>query len=139
MEKISKKHYAKIHHWLWRNYDREKCENSKCLTPDKGLEFALKKGFKHEKKRENYIVLCSKCHTEYDRGQPGTVDRRTEDKFIQIKMNGDFHGIFKSLCAREGVAMSDKIKDLMLNEVNSKVDPAPLGMPFDYEIENPKP
>jgi len=35
--------------------------------------------------------------------------------------------------------MSDKIKELMLNEVNSKVDPAPLGMPFDYEIKNPKP
>lgn len=60
-------------------------------------------------------------------------------KFIQIKLTSEFHGVFKSLCAREGVAMADKIKELMLNEVNKKVDPAPLGMPFDYEIENPKP
>lgn len=55
--------YNGIHSWLTRNFKKEFCEkcNSKKL-----IEWALKKGFKHERKRENYLILCRSCHRKYD-------------------------------------------------------------------------
>lgn len=57
--------YSNHHHWLRRNYVKEHCEGERCLGRGR-LEWALKKGYKHERKRENYLVLCSSCHTRYD-------------------------------------------------------------------------
>ena len=68
MLKISEKKkreqgYYKIHNWLRYHCSKKKCEHCGSL---KNLEFALKKGKKHEKKEENYLHLCTTCHYTHD-------------------------------------------------------------------------
>ena len=60
--------YYKTHSWLKYWYGRaDKCENDKCdYKNPKRYEWALIKGKAHEKKRENYIMLCPSCHRKYD-------------------------------------------------------------------------
>lgn len=60
--------YFKSHSWLIYWFGRaNKCENINCNYENpKRFEYALKKGFTPEKKRENYIMLCPSCHRKYD-------------------------------------------------------------------------
>lgn len=57
--------YDAIHKWLRNNYgNANKCEHKRCES--KIYHYALLKGKVHEHKRENYIMLCPKCHFDYD-------------------------------------------------------------------------
>ncbi len=59
--------YQAIHMWLNKNFGKaNKCENKNCPKTSKKYHHALRKGFKHEHKRENYIMFCAKCHFDYD-------------------------------------------------------------------------
>jgi hypothetical protein len=61
------KEYFRIHYWLRQTFGKASiCENINCKHLSKRFEYALKKGFEHEKNRENYIQFCKKCHQEYD-------------------------------------------------------------------------
>jgi hypothetical protein len=63
---IFKKDYYNIHQWLRRKYGiANKCENN-CGTIAIIFDWALIHGKKYDKKRENYIMLCKKCHHKYD-------------------------------------------------------------------------
>lgn len=71
--------YFAIHIWLKKNYGKaNKCENPKCYYPRKDslgkimekpkrYEWSLIKGRKHSHNRENYQMLCSSCHKNYDK------------------------------------------------------------------------
>lgn len=62
--------YQSIHVWIRRRFGKaNKCENLKCLKLSSKFEYALKRGKKYERKRENYIMLCHRCHTNYDRNK----------------------------------------------------------------------
>ena len=69
--KITKKEYTSIHQWLKHRYGSpQACENTQCPYKEVGgmkCQYALKRGFKYQKKRENFIELCSTCHARYDR------------------------------------------------------------------------
>lgn len=57
-----------LHSWLRTNFGKaSKCENRKCnnIHPYR-YEWALLKGKKYERKRENFWMLCRKCHMYYD-------------------------------------------------------------------------
>lgn len=59
--------YDKVHYWLRKNYGSPKiCELEDCPKKSKTFDWALKKGKRHEKIRDNYIRLCRQCHTKYD-------------------------------------------------------------------------
>lgn len=59
--------YKAIHTWLTKNYSKGiSCENSEELLHSKKLTWAKKKGLEYERLRENFIVLCTKCHHSYD-------------------------------------------------------------------------
>lgn len=60
-------------------------------------------------------------------------------KPIQIFLTPEFHKLFKASCAAEGVTMAEKIKQLMATFINHVENPVKIGMPFDYEVKNPKP
>ena len=62
--KAKSKNYSTIHSWLLVNFKKEKCE--RCKTVDKKLDWALLKGRKYLRKRENFIILCRSCHLKYD-------------------------------------------------------------------------
>ena len=64
--------YYGVHSWLYTNYGNPKsCEN----CPRKGkfnkggkwdIQWAKVKGKSYDRKRENFIALCSYCHMVYD-------------------------------------------------------------------------
>lgn len=60
--------YNLVHQWIRRHYSKSgDCENPDCQTKHpKRLEWALKKGYSYERKRENFITLCASCHRKYD-------------------------------------------------------------------------
>jgi len=60
-------HRVTVHDWLKTNYGKPSvCENPYCEKRSKIYEWCLRKGFKHERKRRNYIRLCRSCHRKYD-------------------------------------------------------------------------
>ena len=60
--------YGGIHTWLRINFGNPyKCENVDCLHKiSKRFEWALIKGKKCERKRENFMQMCVSCHRKYD-------------------------------------------------------------------------
>lgn len=60
--------YEAIHIWLKNNHGKpNRCENKECAYKNpKRYEYALRKGFKHEHNRDNYIMLCVSCHRRMD-------------------------------------------------------------------------
>jgi hypothetical protein len=75
--------YGGIHNWLRINFGNpDVCENVDCLKkPTKRFEWALIKGKKCERKRENFIKMCVSCHRRYDM----TEDKRQNMIKSQIK------------------------------------------------------
>jgi len=64
---LNKNYYSKIHKWLAYNFGKaDKCENPECLGKSLRYEWALKKGLVYEKNRDNFWMLCRKCHARYD-------------------------------------------------------------------------
>jgi hypothetical protein len=59
--------YWGIHKWLIKNYGKAtKCSSAKCRKNSIHYEWALIKGKKYERKKENFIELCKSCHSIYD-------------------------------------------------------------------------
>lgn len=64
---ISKREYSNIHYWLRKNYgNADQCEGEECKGTSKNYGWALLKGKKYEKSRDNFMPLCKSCHTLYD-------------------------------------------------------------------------
>ena len=67
MENIRTHTYSSIHFWLRTNYGHaNKCENSLCLKKSNKFQWAKLKDKKYDYNRENFIMLCGKCHYYYD-------------------------------------------------------------------------
>lgn len=61
--------YFAKHIWLKTNFGSANCcENPNCKGRSKNYHWALKKGYKYEHKRENFMMLCVSCHRLYDYG-----------------------------------------------------------------------
>lgn len=59
--------YASIHNWLRKNHGlANKCENKQCKNPSKAFQWAKLKNKDYDFKRENFIMLCARCHYYYD-------------------------------------------------------------------------
>ncbi len=59
--------YWRVHAWLQYRYGKAtKCENPECPQKSNNYSWALLKGKKYGKKRENFIQLCYSCHAKYD-------------------------------------------------------------------------
>lgn len=75
--------YSSVHKWLARNFVKSKkcdfCESTKFI------EWALKKGNKHDHDRDSYFCLCSSCHKVYDY----TEERK---KKLSISLKKVVHG-----------------------------------------------
>lgn len=56
--------YGSVHTWLDRNFKKlRKCQH---CSSTRFVEWALKKGHKHDHNRDSYLCLCSSCHKKYD-------------------------------------------------------------------------
>ena len=56
--------YETIHWWLKKNYG--KATNCEQCGSTKNVQWAKLKGKEYERKRENFWMLCAKCHIIYD-------------------------------------------------------------------------
>ena len=55
------------HTWLYKNFGKaNRCEMPTCEGKSTWFDWAKKTGCKYEKKRENFWMLCRKCHRKYD-------------------------------------------------------------------------
>ena len=60
---------SQVHHWLGVHYGKPRiCEDKKCdgRTKERYFDWALKTGYKYERKRENFLRMCRSCHRRYD-------------------------------------------------------------------------
>lgn len=64
--------YMGIHTWLRDKFIKGPCNH--CGTLEKSRDWALIKGKKHMRRKENYIPLCKSCHLKYDY----TEERKTK-------------------------------------------------------------
>ena len=59
-----------VHLWLRKNFIKKcVCEFCGKKGTTKEIQWAKRKGCKYKRKRENFIELCCKCHSNYDRNK----------------------------------------------------------------------
>lgn len=72
--------YSAVHSWLKNKFGpAKKCEHCRAVKAVR-YEYALIKGERYEKKRGNFIELCSKCHKKYD----GIIEKLTKNKYKPV-------------------------------------------------------
>src|SRR3990167_2611761 len=123
--------YWGIHQWLQTNFGKSnKCENPDCLHISIKFHWALIKGKKYERKRENFWMLCTSCHAIYDEiGFPkghqigkGNTFRRIDligqrfGKLIVISLAGknkwgNLKFLCKCDCGKEKIVPSANLRD----------------------------
>ena len=102
--------YHAIHKWLVKHYGRaNKCENKYCKSTKeyKTYHYALLKGKEHKHDRNNYIMLCPKCHFDYDI----QIERR-------IKQSNSLRG--KKLTKQHKLNIAKSMKGKNLENNNAK-------------------
>jgi len=63
--------YYGIHNWLIRKFGKaNKCENFNCSKKYNKFHWAKLKDKTYERKRENFWMLCIRCHAIYDEIKP---------------------------------------------------------------------
>ena len=61
--------YFGIHDWLAKWYGKaDMCENKWCLGEHDLFHWAKLEDKQYERRRENFIKLCVRCHNRYDKG-----------------------------------------------------------------------
>lgn len=64
---ITSSEYVSVHYWLKSRFGKaDRCESDKCAGKSKKYTWALIKGKKYERKRDNFMKLCYTCHAIYD-------------------------------------------------------------------------
>lgn len=87
------KDYQAIHHFLRKHYGKAIiCEGDDCSSITKIYNWALRHGYKYEKKRENFIQLCRSCHAKYD------ITEHTRQKISRNKMGKKPLRFIKGYC-----------------------------------------
>ena len=83
--------YAGLHAWLKRKYGKaDRCENVDCPKIHKIFHWAKLKDKEYERKRENFMMLCIKCHNNYDnlgfkKGHPKNYQSVSEYYNMQLE------------------------------------------------------
>ena len=75
--------YYGIHSWLARHHGKaNKCEMKDCSGKSTYYEWALLKGKKYQRRRDNFWRLCKSCHRAYDftKRELEVVANRSRDK-----------------------------------------------------------
>lgn len=132
---IDKWEYRFIHDWLRDTFGKANhCENPDCKRGKiKRFEYALKKGYEYEYKRENYIQLCVSCHRLYD--TPGFTGKKHKEESKE-KMRGkrDFTPWNKGLTKEENPQTGQKRKPYKSGPWNKGLKTGPLSEEHKIKI-----
>lgn len=64
---VNRNEYIAVHQWLRYKFGKaNRCESCNGTRGSIHYEYALKKGCDYIRKIENFLMLCKKCHAEYD-------------------------------------------------------------------------
>lgn len=59
--------YESVHTWLRKVFGvAYKCENKGCVDPSIHFQWAKLKGREYDFNRDNFVMLCGRCHYYYD-------------------------------------------------------------------------
>lgn len=89
--KTHPKEYAKIHKWLKDNFGKaDRCQSIECDKTSNNFQWAKKAECRHDYRRENYLMLCQKCHGKYDANEKGrkrsiTIKENNNEKINNLK------------------------------------------------------
>jgi len=115
MDKESLQIYARVHHWLKKNYGRaHKCESKKCNGSSKSFQWSKKKKRTYEEKRNNFWMLCRSCHSKYDLTPEGR--KRLSKVNLGKKLSKEHRK--KMSIAHKGTPISENAK-LKIGKANS--------------------
>ena len=82
--------YVAIHLWLRTNFGKAiRCENVNCRKTSKKYHWALKKCYRYQRRRENFIQLCFGCHSIYD----GKIDAMSKAKLKPVRATNETSSI----------------------------------------------
>ncbi|KKK75340.1 hypothetical protein LCGC14_2874680 [marine sediment metagenome] len=94
--------YHAIHKWLIKHYGKaNKCQNPLCDKTRNKFHYALLKNKKHEHTKTNYIMLCTRCHFNYDitiekrKRQAASLRDRKHSEKHKINISKGCNGIHK--------------------------------------------
>ena len=108
---INYEEYNLIHAWLRRNHGSANvCLNIACKGKSSDYEYALKRGFNHEKNLNNYLTLCKTCHHEYDKD--GKKWQRNS-KNIQIRVSKKVHKRLSIYAAKNSTFIINVMDELI--------------------------
>lgn len=78
------------HTWINTHYGKaNKCNNEFCDGKSKHYEWANLKNHKHTRKREDYKMMCRKCHSIFDKARYCKNGHKRNNKNTHIRSNGD--------------------------------------------------
>lgn len=130
-----------IHKWIQNHYGKaNKCEMENCTGESSTYHWSKLKDKEYEQKRENYWMLCVKCHSKYDRGDM-TKEYKLENygpekkPVKQYDLNGTYLKTFPSTgyAAYElGADYNGQCK-IYRAAVGRKKDRIALGFKWKYE------
>lgn len=67
VKKPADSNYVRVHRWINLHFGSPKiCENPNCERKSNWFDWCLKTGKKYERKRENFLRMCRRCHRRYD-------------------------------------------------------------------------
>lgn len=90
--------YSGIHDWLQTNFGKaNKCENSLCSQTTGNYQWAKIKDKEYERKRENFIQLCTRCHVIYDGTIPYVSKGMPRSKETKLKISESLKRYFAKL------------------------------------------
>lgn len=101
--KLGSSKYANLHKWLNDNYKkRDTCDH--CDFPANRIEWALKKGKRYSRNKDDYLNLCVPCHRKYDCTETQREKMRSVNignnnagkRIIQMTVDGEYIKEFRS-------------------------------------------
>lgn len=89
--------YSALHDWLGLHFGKaNKCEQCGKTGIGKQIQWALIKGMKYERKRENFWQLCARCHVHYDNTIPYVSKGVAVPKERRIKISNSLKKYYAS-------------------------------------------
>jgi hypothetical protein len=121
---ITNSEYIKIHSWLKKEHGvATKCESSECTTNEPiGVKtyyhWCLRAGHGYEKKRENFIQLCIRCHKNYDI-KHNLINLYEKDHELTLKIKGAQWIKIKEMMKGTGKKSKDIIEEAISSHLQT--------------------
>lgn len=78
------------HCWINKYYGKsDRCDNPKCSGESKHYEWANLKNHKHTRKKEDYMMMCRKCHSIFDKSKCCKNGHKRTNNSTKIRANGN--------------------------------------------------